>query len=354
MPQPHFKNKNSPQPMGKKIKHLALGGTFDRFHKGHRHFLNNAFSISKKVTIGVTDESYARKVHYNELLQPYKQRRESVKSYLHQTQTEKNSEIITLSDPYGPTTHDRFLEALLVTENTRVGGKRINQQRRELNLRPLKLFNCELTLAEDGKPISSTRIRQGYISREGEHYSTKLLNAAPITISRKHRATFREPYGKIILGDVKDSNEVIHKVMNFVRTEKLSPIVSVGDDVTSSLLAIGTLPDVSIVDLHVRRKRKYKDISEYRWPNNIQHNKVINPAGTITSDLSILLLEQIHNSPVVIEVIGEEDLAVLPCILAAPLNAVVIYGHFEHGVVIVPVTENKKTETLHLMEKISK
>ena len=46
----------------KKFKTAVLGGTFDHFHKGHRNFLEYGLSISKRLVVGVTSDTYVQKL----------------------------------------------------------------------------------------------------------------------------------------------------------------------------------------------------------------------------------------------------------------------------------------------------
>ncbi|OFZ40262.1 MAG: hypothetical protein A2070_06905 [Bdellovibrionales bacterium GWC1_52_8] len=61
-----------------------------------------------------------------------------------------------------------------------------------------------------------------------------------------------------------------------------------------------------------------------------------------------LSLDLFH-SPLRIE--GEEDLLALPAILFAPLGALVIYGHWQLGVVGVEVTEKTKDRAKSILNR---
>ena len=41
-----------------KYKKVAVGGTFDKFHKGHEKLLETAFEIGEFVEIGVTSDAF--------------------------------------------------------------------------------------------------------------------------------------------------------------------------------------------------------------------------------------------------------------------------------------------------------
>lgn len=70
-----------------------------------------------------------------------------------------------------------------------------------------------------------------------------------------------------------------------------------------------------------------------------------NPAGTITDDLWETIskaLELSNNGECyVIEVKGEEDLAVLPCILMANPETTILYGQPNEGLVLLKVSDMK-------------
>jgi pantetheine-phosphate adenylyltransferase len=75
--------------------------------------------------------------------------------------------IARLDDPYGPTVYSDDIEALVVSEETEPTALKINEIRKNKGLRPMDIITIGMVLAEDGKPISSTRIRKGEIDVKG-------------------------------------------------------------------------------------------------------------------------------------------------------------------------------------------
>jgi len=132
-------------------------------------------------------------------------------------------------------------------------------------------------------------------------------------------------------------------------------IVSVGDQVTYTLLKNDITPHICIVDFIIKRKDYPEEMKNAikEIPGN--HIKINNPAGTITDDLWDTLVKtynHIEEKPVCIEVEGEEDLAALPAIFLAKGDVTVIYGLPDKGVVVVKVTEQIKQKIKDILDKM--
>ena len=146
---------------------VAVGGTFDMLHRGHRALLEKAFEVGERVIIGVTSDPFAKKLHKPHKVDPYEDRMKALEDFLRERGYLHRASIVKLSDPYGPAVEDGEIEALIVSERTRDRGAEINRIRAAKGLRPLDLIKVDLVKAEDSKPISTTRIRRGKIDREG-------------------------------------------------------------------------------------------------------------------------------------------------------------------------------------------
>ena len=148
---------------------------------------------------------------------------------------------------------------------------------------------------------------------------------------------FKAPLGKLY-PEFEDAISLI-KEANF--------LISVGDQTTKNLVDIDLIPDLGIIDHRIQRKDHNYDI--IRTENILEAD---NPAGTITENLwetieKAISLTLEDNEKRIIVVEGEEDLAVLPCLLIAPEDAVILYGQPNEGLVFVNVCEGKdKAERL--------
>lgn len=146
---------------------VALGGTFDLLHKGHEALISKAFEIGKTVIIGVTSDSFVKKLKKTHPIQSYGARVREVRRFLRSKRWENRATLVPLRDPYGPPARVANVEALVITPSTLANAARINLLREKNGLGVLTIVRVGLAIAEDGEPVSSTRIRVGEIDRQG-------------------------------------------------------------------------------------------------------------------------------------------------------------------------------------------
>ncbi len=162
------------------------------------------------------------------------------------------------------------------------------------------------------------------------------------------RTELRKNFGILYEGN---STETSKRIIRDI--ESPTRLITVGDITTFNLLKEGVVPSVSLIDNKTKRGPVSEDV--VRGTSHPRFNTVIieNPPGTITEEMIDVLSKAIQSEvPTRIIVNGEEDLAALPAIVLAPISSVVIYGFPEKGAVIVKVTDSKKKEIQHILDRM--
>lgn len=159
------------------------------------------------------------------------------------------------------------------------------------------------------------------------------------------RPMLRKPFGKLTYQEAL-ADEV----------GKADLRVAVGDRVSLNLYNGGVAPHLAIVDFRTRRGPCTEEMKEAIKRVGKTVLRARNPPGTITQELweTVQLAYQMDN--VRIEVDGEEDLAVIPCVILAPedVQVVVAYGLWEQGGVgVIRVNDDARRITKGILSKMS-
>ena len=150
-----------------RLNTIAVAGTFDVMHKGHWFLLDEAFNVADKVVIGISTDRFAASMKKPHEIDPYEVRLGEVKKYLQKKGLIRRATFFPLDDPYGPSINEGYIEGILVSEETEARAEEINQIRVNKGEKPLLIFVMMMILADDGKPISSTRVRRQEVDRYG-------------------------------------------------------------------------------------------------------------------------------------------------------------------------------------------
>ncbi|MCW4008683.1 MAG: pantetheine-phosphate adenylyltransferase, partial [Candidatus Bathyarchaeota archaeon] len=132
----------------KRFRKVAVGGTFDELHKGHKALLMKAFEIGTRVLIGLCADEFVKKMGKPHITASYEERLKELQAFLKEQGLIDRAEIIPLNDPYGNTLTDMCIEALVVSEETEKTALKINQKRIEANLPPLEIVTIRMVPAE--------------------------------------------------------------------------------------------------------------------------------------------------------------------------------------------------------------
>lgn len=145
---------------------VCLGGTFYPLHKGHQQLLRKAFQVAGPqgfVFIGVTTSAMAKK---KGPIASFEKRKAILMQFIQEERVFPKVSIQPLTDKYGPALYDDF-DAIVVSPETEKTAEEMNRKRIQHGKQPLQIFVIPFVLSEDGKPISSTRIRHKEIDENG-------------------------------------------------------------------------------------------------------------------------------------------------------------------------------------------
>ena len=203
---------------------VAVGGTFDNLHLGHKLLLTATILLAnprtstahRKITIGITGDALLTSKKHASVLESWSARQErcqefiesilvfhldpsSLRSVTETNEDRPNGKIVSVTytpatngtpvespitinytqiqDPFGPTITEEDITALVVTEETRKGGQAVNEKRREKGWQELEVFEVGVLDATPGDgdegegkvkegfadKISSTEIRKRMI-----------------------------------------------------------------------------------------------------------------------------------------------------------------------------------------------
>lgn len=309
--------------MNFKYKKVVLGGTFDLLHVGHKALLLKAFELGEFVTIGITTDQFNRKSG-KQTFGDQKLRLKNLKAFL----KGRKYTIVWLKDLFGTTLNDSRIEAIVVSPETKAGAQLINKERNRRNLKSLDIVIQTLIKDQDGKVISSTRIKNGEIDPAGRSYKELLLKIAGKKLPEPVRDELKKPLGKMVtLGALKGNSQ----------------LVAVGDVTTQKLLQAGIAPKLAIVDHMVEQ------VLIPKWSSPTI--KAVNQPGRISKSLILAIekgLKSGKNQTILVK--GEEDLATIPAILLTPLGTNVVYGQPKKGLVLVKVDLKIKDDICQLVE----
>ena len=90
----------------------ALGGTFDIIHVGHIELIQKAVSISNKIIIGLTSDSFISK-NDKKIINNFEQRSENLEKIIHEKFPDCSFEIAKLDDDFGPAVIQGDVDALV-------------------------------------------------------------------------------------------------------------------------------------------------------------------------------------------------------------------------------------------------
>jgi pantetheine-phosphate adenylyltransferase len=332
----------------KKYRFLVCGGTFDLLHKGHKEFINRALGFAEKVLIGITSDEYVQSFKNKVEVQDFNTRKKTVEDYLNLIKAK--AQIIKIDNAYEPDLESSLnYDSILATSGTEKVIVGINKKRKQNRISELEVIMAPMVLAEDGLEISSTRIKNGEIDRNGKLYLNPKWKNKTLQLPKDLRPVLQDPWGK-----------VFDKIPKEIDGSK---IVAVGDETVQKFNQRSVGQFLSIVDFLINRERRFNSLLELGFENE-SVQKIKNPHGVITSELFLAIQNSFKNKKrQVILIDGEDDLSALATLLISPLGYSIFYGQPSFakasagkpnkGLVCISVTEENKNKARDLINKFN-
>lgn len=203
---------------------VAVGGTFDHLHLGHKLLLSMTalvinpniqpgVNVERSLIVGITGDKLLQNKKFSEHLQDWHQRQAAVQSFLlaflvvneplqnlPSTMKEKQAdtlghtvihklpsglviEYVEIFDAFGPTITNESISALVLSGETRKGGEAVNSKRAEKRWASLDIFEVDVLDAAEAdtrnsnyaaqdfqNKLSSTEIRRRLAKKSGTAY----------------------------------------------------------------------------------------------------------------------------------------------------------------------------------------
>ena len=323
-------------------KRTVIGGTFDRLHAGHHLLIERASQGTEHLEIWITDEIMARQKGVGVLC--YQDRMAEIEQLV--VTLGIDFSLHTLVDNFGGAESRSDIDRIVCTPETQFTCDRINEHRIQHNLPSLEVEIVPHVLDESGNVLSSSRIRDGRIDREGRLW---LSSTETRMIGDDVIADLKRPFGTLFKGPAENPSVAFSNATLNVANQML---VSVGDIVTKTAVISGFHPRIGVIDGHTQRNQDGALIDEMETKfDSVIHCQ--NPASMVTSHLIEACKQALDEvGTCLIGVDGAEDLAPIPLILLAPLGFVLIYGQPNTGVVQRHVDESAKSNTRKIWQRM--
>lgn len=325
-------------------QHAVIGGTFDHLHAGHRRFIQAALDLAPRLTIAVSTDEFASRKKLAGQIEPFETRRSAVAEFVN-SMGRPETRIVELTDNFGIAAVDAEFDVIAVTPDTYANAETINAMRADRSMPPLTIAVVELVKGTDSETISSERIRRGAIGRDGIPYAITFPGSGMLSLPVSMRHTLQIPFGTVIEGE-----DVERRVLEQLKRDRPSMVITIGDIVTRSLIDAGYQPGLAVVD--GKTQRQILPVHE----KVTGEAQCVNRPGSVEQEAALTVRRAIETyvetgSSSVITIDGEEDLLALPAVLYAPLGSVVLYGLAGRGIVYIFVGEDYKAKAGELLKQ---
>ena len=143
-------------------KCVAVGGTFDRLHAGHRLLLSAAALVAEEcVYVGVSGDDLLTEKKHAELLEPLVTRSKNARAYLESCRPGLMVHVSTLSKKPPLAVTDANITCLVVSRETLKGAEALQKMRRDAlpDAPPLEIVAVDVVAVEGRPKVSSSDLR---------------------------------------------------------------------------------------------------------------------------------------------------------------------------------------------------
>ena len=195
-------------------------------------------------------------------------------------------------------------DGIVCTPETLSNCQEINLMRMNNDLVPLTIVEINHLSDDSGGIVSSSRIRSGAISRNGELWFPPSIQLKSFKMTKRSRSISKTSKWCSVEGP-EEYPEVAMK--EAIESANIGQIITVGDVCTNAAIEIGVIPDIALVDGLTKKGKKV----DYSFDNVPFEERIHcqNPAGMITNDLISCLKFALHSDgSTLVDVDGEEDI----------------------------------------------
>ena len=322
-----------------KLARCLVGGTFDRFHAGHKALLLAGLDAADFVEVWIANDQMSS--HKSEFVQSFEQRRANILDW-----ADERISTHELSDNFGPAAHRKDCDGIICTPETLPTCNRINETRLKSGLTPLEIIEAPHILDQSGTIISSSRIRAGTIDSNGGLWLGEQIRKQIHHFVPSLDEELKQPMGDLHSGPEDMPDVAMTSALQDCSTGAL---VAVGDVCVATLLEMEITPDIALIDGQTKRIELVDKVDIEAFDILLS---AVNPAGKITPELiDSIEIALASETSTCIEVDGEEDLAPIIIHLLGPIGTNVIYGQPNQGVVLQITDKETKVRCKDILSK---
>ena len=217
---------------------------FDRLHPGHHALIDRLSEMPDPVAVVTYGELVGRGLELPEIIQPVEYRKKKLHEYVEYVELEDIIQIETMGDVNDLVKLQGAKKFLMYQGPccTEIENGALEQRKEKLGIHE-RVEYLKPVRADDGEKLTSARIRQGFIDRNGHRLvGTK---EPPRLLKLESRSDLKSPKGEVF--SVKEGAPEKH-VAKRISQENPPCVIAVGDVTSVTVSREGTIPDVCIVD----------------------------------------------------------------------------------------------------------